>query len=857
VGFIRDSFGGDTLAGAEFLREAVRRMDVSSSCNSGSVRRMKKIYSTRIAATKEGKQEERIVAADEEEEQGQTEEEVEEEEEGEGKRVGRGRKTSLPSMTGEDMDRSSTNPPIRAWEEDSKEGRVVKGGTVSDFLSLSVDGVKAKKTHIAAIASAAAAVVAAAGRQVREEEGGHGHLQEGDGNIHSDEQKQQQSSGDVERDQDLQGKEKGREGGHGPGHTLSSHAQPFNSRFHTHHTDGNSCSGSKFDPFNKNLPSRPSLPPPFSTKPVAETAEEDVETSFFLSDALDHLPMTVVMLIPDTPAVLADIIGKGGSTVGDIQRLSGCQISIERTVHRGRERKVALMGSICAVSTAQQIIMGRVRHLEEQSGVGREYGYSHGQEGRKGGREGGMEGGLGLSSSSSSSMTSSSSSSTSNSPSLGPTQQLYQQQTQHHHHHHHPTWKDAQGCLKLKLCVPNCTVRHLIGRAGTVVSAIERESGCILKFQAEGEMEGGALGRMLEMLGGGYVAHAKACYHVCRKLVDDRTLPSTWRGGDVFLAKQQQQKLSKMAAGGVVGPSVVSPSSSGGGGAREGGKRGVSLSSLSGLASAFNSRGLLGGEMEGGSLAGLGGNNSFMMAKSLSLSSTSSNNSAASTSSSASSLSSSPVGTTSCGVGSREGGNSNTGMLAGAPSSHRHTQHHLQQHLPHEDVLCASSSLFPSSHAGAGGLFSGSLFLRGGGEAGGEGGWGAGDVMMIMEREKERERENKEREGSRDGESNIFGGSSAAATAAAAAMNGGKGVFTVVHVYVPNKAVSFLIGKGGINVTAIEKQSGARLEFTREASPPTAERLVNIKGNPAAVEIAEGLLEAKTLEWQTSPTLIR
>lgn len=105
--------------------------------------------------------------------------------------------------------------------------------------------------------------------------------------------------------------------------------------------------------------------------------------------------------------------------------------------------------------------------------------------------------------------------------------------------------------------------------------------------------------------------------------------------------------------------------------------------------------------------------------------------------------------------------------------------------------------------------------------------------------------------------SNIFGGSSAAATAAAAAMNGGKGVFTVVHVYVPNKAVSFLIGKGGINVTAIEKQSGARLEFTREASPPTAERLVNIKGNPAAVEIAEGLLEAKTLEWQTSPTLIR
>lgn len=268
-----------------------------------------------------------------------------------------------------------------------------------------------------------------------------------------------------------------------------------------------------------------------------------------------------------------------------------------------------------------------------------------------------MDGGLGSSSSSTTSSSSlSSSSSTSNSPSFGP-QQQYQQQQQNHHHHHHPTWKDAQGCLKLKLCVPNCTVRHLIGRAGTVVSAIERESGCILKFQAEGEMEGGALGRMLEMLGGGYVAHAKACYHVCRKLVDDRTLPSTWRGGDVFLAKQQQQKLSKMAAGGVAGPPVVPPHSSGGGGGGEGGRGEMSLSSLSGLATAFSARGLLvGGEIEGGSLAGLSGSSSYMMSKSLSLSSTSSNNSAASTSSSASSLSSSPVATAACGGVGREGG---------------------------------------------------------------------------------------------------------------------------------------------------------------------------------------------------------
>ncbi len=50
--------------------------------------------------------------------------------------------------------------------------------------------------------------------------------------------------------------------------------------------------------------------------------------------------------------------------------------------------------------------------------------------------------------------------------------------------------------------------------------------------------------------------------------------------------------------------------------------------------------------------------------------------------------------------------------------------------------------------------------------------------------------------------------------------------FTYVQVMVPNKAVSFLIGKGGINVSTIEKQSGARLEFTKEVRvlsthPPT------------------------------------
>jgi len=904
VAFIMESFGGNTLAGAEFLREAVRRMDVNgSSSSSSSVRRMKKVTSNMRASMKE-EEEERVVEAEEEEEeeeeQGQTEEEVEEEEEGEGGREGRGRKTSLPSMTAEDMDRSSTNPP-RAGEEEEEEdakegGVVVKGGVELDLLSLSVDGDKAEKARIAAAASAAAAVVAAAAAAAagareeggeEEEEGGHrGYLRQGYGSGSQfdqqyQQQQQQQFYDDDERNRGYQGMEGGREGGRGSGYTLSSHAPPFNSRYHTNHTNGNSSSSSsRFDLSKKpssSSSSRPSLPPPLSTKPVAQTAEEDVETSFFLNDALDHLPMTLVMLIPDTPAVLADIIGKGGSTVGEIQRLSGCQISIERTVYRGRERKVALMGPICSVSTAQQIIMGRVRHLEEQSGVGREY--SHGGRGG-GGREGGL-GGLGsLSSSSSSSTTSSSSSSsssTSNSPSFGPQPQQYQQQQQQQQqqHHHHPTWKDAQGCLKLKLCVPNCTVRHLIGRAGTVVSAIERESGCILKFQAEGEMEGGALGRMLEMLGGGYVAHAKACYHVCRKLADDRTLPSTWRGGDVFVAKQ---KLSKMTAGGVVGPTLIPPSGGGGGGERGRGEVSTSpSSSLSGLATAFSARGLLGGGggMEGGGLGGLGSSSSsYLMAKSLSLSSTTSNGSAASTSSSSSSSSSSPVAVTAAGAagGGREGGSNNTGMLAGAPSSHRHTHHQQQQqyqqqqqqyqqqqHSSHEDLL-STSSLFPPSQTGAGGFFSASnLFLGGGGGGGGgggEGGWGAGDVMMIMEREKERERENREREGLRDGGSNAFGGSAAAA-AAAAGVDGGKGVFTVVHVYVPNKAVSFLIGKGGINVTAIEKQSGARLEFTREASPPAAERLVNIKGNAAAVEIAEGLLEAKTLEWQTSPTLIR
>jgi predicted PilT family ATPase len=133
-------------------------------------------------------------------------------------------------------------------------------------------------------------------------------------------------------------------------------------------------------------------------------------------------------------------------------------------------------------------------------------------------------------------------------------------------------------------------------------------------------------------------------------------------------------------------------------------------------------------------------------------------------------------------------------------------------------------------------------------------GWGAGDVMMMMARVKEQEREMRE---------NSFAWDAKGSECVEEEWSGSevtenrRGAYQVVHVLVPNKAVSFLIGKAGINVIAIEKKSGAKVEFTREASPPAAERLVNIKGNAKAVKIAEALLEAKTLEWQTSPTLIR
>ena len=55
-------------------------------------------------------------------------------------------------------------------------------------------------------------------------------------------------------------------------------------------------------------------------------------------------------------------------------------------------------------------------------------------------------------------------------------------------------------------------------------------------------------------------------------------------------------------------------------------------------------------------------------------------------------------------------------------------------------------------------------------------------------------------------------------------MGGDGDGLTAMQVRVPDRAVSFLIGKQGCNVQAIEKQSKARLEFAK-----VGQRLRNCK----------------------------
>lgn len=67
-------------------------------------------------------------------------------------------------------------------------------------------------------------------------------------------------------------------------------------------------------------------------------------------------------------------------------------------------------------------------------------------------------------------------------------------------------------------------VRHLIGKGGTVITKMQGESGASLKFQSETDMEPGALGRRLEILGPAKNQNV-ALYQVCRKVRVKRPLP--------------------------------------------------------------------------------------------------------------------------------------------------------------------------------------------------------------------------------------------------------------------------------------------------------------------------------------------
>ena len=62
---------------------------------------------------------------------------------------------------------------------------------------------------------------------------------------------------------------------------------------------------------------------------------------------------TYIIQVPDTPAVIADIIGKGGSHVAEIQKRSNTQVQIDKLVNRGKERKIAITGIIKAAMLAQ------------------------------------------------------------------------------------------------------------------------------------------------------------------------------------------------------------------------------------------------------------------------------------------------------------------------------------------------------------------------------------------------------------------------------------------------------------------------------------------------------------------------
>ncbi|CAG8532298.1 17201_t:CDS:10 [Acaulospora colombiana] len=60
---------------------------------------------------------------------------------------------------------------------------------------------------------------------------------------------------------------------------------------------------------------------------------------------------------------------------------------------------------------------------------------------------------------------------------------------------------------------------------------------------------------------------------------------------------------------------------------------------------------------------------------------------------------------------------------------------------------------------------------------------------------------------------------------------------------VPNAVVGLVIGRGGENLKRIEKQTGARIQFSQDQPPDVVERRVTITGTPEDVKSAKGMVQ--------------
>uniref|UniRef100_A0A7S0N5T6 K Homology domain-containing protein n=1 Tax=Pyramimonas obovata TaxID=1411642 RepID=A0A7S0N5T6_9CHLO len=90
----------------------------------------------------------------------------------------------------------------------------------------------------------------------------------------------------------------------------------------------------------------------------------------------------------------------------------------------------------------------------------------------------------------------------------------------------------------LKLIVPNQTVRHLIGKQGNVINALQSTSQAHIQFQNESEMPYGALGRTVTITAPEQSSIQKAEYLISRRMADDSKYDPSWaqnlrKGGGV------------------------------------------------------------------------------------------------------------------------------------------------------------------------------------------------------------------------------------------------------------------------------------------------------------------------------------